>query len=35
MAAAREVAWVAAMEVAWEKQLNIVKTYLKNLGETK
>ena len=31
MAAARE----AAMEAAWEKQLNIVKMYLKNLGETK
>jgi len=31
MAAAREV----AMAAAWEKQLNIVKTYLKNLEETK
>ena len=30
-AAAREAAW----ELAREKQLNIVKTYLKNLGETK
>ena len=38
-AAAREAAMAAAMEAAmaaaWEKQLNIVKTYLKNLGETK
>ena len=42
-AAAREAARAAAMEAAmaaawaatWEKQLNIVKTYLKNLEETK
>ena len=38
-AAAREAAMAAAMEAAmaaaWEKQLNIVKTYLKNLEETK
>ena len=38
-AAAREAAMAAAMEAAmaaaWEKQLNIVKTYLKNLEEMK
>ena len=38
-AAARAAAWAATREAAvaaaWEKQLNIVKTYLKNLEETK
>jgi len=34
-AAAMAAAMEAAMVAAWEKQLNIVKTYLKNLEETK
>ena len=35
LAAAREAAVEAAMAAAWEKQLNIVKIYLKSLEETK